>query len=140
MAGKSVVVEATLSIGNSGNEIALSSPAWFTWLQDAFIFQYQGEQATFTARKQPRRGTMYWYAYARQGGVLRCIYIGRTGDLTAERLLDVAQRFVAKVDAQKATITAKIMGNHASKGVTIRTRIIGKVAKVPVCIAALRFE
>jgi hypothetical protein len=111
MSSKNIIVDNTLSFVEGNTKIEVASPAWFAWLHDALVFYYCTEKATFTARKQPRRGTMYWYAYARQKGTLHCVYIGRTEDLTAERLEAVAQRFVMDVDAPVTTVTSDIMGS-----------------------------
>ena len=106
------IVNNTLSI-RDGDQIAVASPAWFTWLDNASIFYYHCDQSTFTARKQPRRGKMYWYAYARQSSVLRCVYIGRSEDLTTECLQAVVERFRIETDSGAASVTANVFGAHS---------------------------
>ncbi|MDQ5853129.1 MAG: hypothetical protein M3380_13885, partial [Chloroflexota bacterium] len=76
--------EARSLIVESGN--------WYAWLADATVFAFASEHGSFTARKERasnRRGTD-WYAYRRQGGQLRKIYLGKTEELTLDRLKTAA--------------------------------------------------
>ena len=74
----------------------LDSPAWFTWLSTATTFYYDGRRGTFTARCERRqRGDLYWTAYRRQRGVLRRVYLGKTTQLTAQRLEEVSLLLLA---------------------------------------------
>ena len=69
--------------------LSVESGNWYAWLADATVFAFASEHGSFTARKERasnRRGTAYWYAYRRQGGQLRKIYLGKTEELTLERL------------------------------------------------------
>ncbi|MEI8306717.1 MAG: hypothetical protein WCF99_06575 [Chloroflexales bacterium] len=85
--------------------IALDSSAWFTWLDHADRFAYTAETASFTARKQSRRGNPYWYAYKRRAGTLRCIYLGRSAELTGERLCAAAGQFELPASVAPLDIT-----------------------------------
>jgi len=46
---------------------------------------------TFTARKEQRPGGWYWYAYRRSQGKLHNVYLGKTEELTLERLNATAE-------------------------------------------------
>src|SRR5579859_7963399 len=69
----------------------VGSPAWFTWLDTATTFYYEGRLGTFTAHRGRRqRGNFYWTAYRRRAGILRRVYLGKADQLTLQRLEDVA--------------------------------------------------
>lgn len=75
--------------------LAVGSAAWYTWLADAtnrsFAFAHIGGK--FTARKEERqRGTAYWIAYRTRAGQLRKTYLGKSEDISLERLIAVARR------------------------------------------------
>ncbi len=74
----------------------LDTPAWFAWL-DAHTtrsFAYpiynapQGYIAAFmtVCKEQRRRGGAYWTAHSHVGRRLRKVYVGRSPELTPERL------------------------------------------------------
>jgi hypothetical protein len=70
----------------------VGSPAWFTWLETASSFYYEGRTGTFTAQCERRqRGGTYWIAYRRRAGVLQRSYLGKGPQLTSLRLADTAQ-------------------------------------------------
>src|SRR5215207_10071185 len=70
--------------------IAVDSPDWFAWLDDhaTHSFSFQGSNGTLTARKEHRTGgdAGYWSAYRKWGGKLCKTYLGKSGNLTLERL------------------------------------------------------
>jgi hypothetical protein len=81
--------------GAQGRTIALGSAAWQGWLGDArtTTFRFVHQLATFTVRKEHgKRGGSYWYAYHRRDGRLHKGYLGRTENLTLQRLDEVATR------------------------------------------------
>jgi LuxR family transcriptional regulator, maltose regulon positive regulatory protein len=70
---------------------AVGSARWFTWLQTASTFYYEGKQGTFTARRETKqRGGSYWVAYRQIDGKLRKSYLGKPEALTADRLASAA--------------------------------------------------
>jgi hypothetical protein len=79
----------------SGGEVLSlvpDSPTWFAWLAELPSFAFHGQAGSFTARQERReRGERYWYAYLHTGQKLRKKYLGRTNDLTTDRLELVAQ-------------------------------------------------
>src|SRR5436853_7280634 len=67
--------------------IAVGSPAWFAWLEQASLFAFRSGAGGFTARREGRaRGGGYWRAYRTVAGSQRRAYLGRAADLTSERL------------------------------------------------------
>ena len=69
----------------------VGSPAWFTWLDSAACFYFQGTHGSFTAHRERRiRGGVYWIAYRRRAGVLHRCHLGKTQHLTPHRLHAVA--------------------------------------------------
>lgn len=69
----------------------VGSPAWFTWLESASSFYYEGRTGTFTAQRERRqRGGTYWIAYRRRAGVLQRSHLGKESQLTILRLDETA--------------------------------------------------
>ena len=69
----------------------VGSPAWFTWLETAISFYFEGRTGTFTAHCEHRqRGGIYWIAYRRHHGRLTRSYLGKSDQLTVERLVNAA--------------------------------------------------
>ena len=63
------------------------SQEWFIWLASIPSFAFLGRAGHFTARRETKqRGESYWVAYQRADGKLWKRYLGRTCDLTAEKL------------------------------------------------------
>ncbi len=72
--------------------IALDSPAWFAWLAGVPSFAFHGQSGSYTARREAvQRGDRYWYAYLRSGQKVTKKYLGKTADLTAARLEQMAR-------------------------------------------------
>ncbi len=72
--------------------IKLGSMAWHTWLDEHSVFLFEIPLLHFTARKEKRSGGWYWYAYRRHQGKLHTAYIGKSEELTFERLKEVADQ------------------------------------------------
>src|SRR5215217_233518 len=86
------VEDATLiDRADAAQTILVGTPAWYAWLGGAASFAFVGASGSFTARKERRRGGAgYWKAYRKRAGVVRSAYLGRTADLTLERLQGAA--------------------------------------------------
>ncbi len=67
--------------------------AWLKQLAAYTSFSFQGREGHLTLLKEarPRGGDGYWYAYRRQGKRTAKKYAGRTADLTAARLEQMAR-------------------------------------------------
>jgi LuxR family maltose regulon positive regulatory protein len=81
--------------------IAVETARWFDWLDSARSFAYRGAAGRFTARQEERSGRRFWYAYRQQDGTLRKSYLGRSAELTTERLDEAARTLaeMARTDA-----------------------------------------
>jgi predicted ATPase/DNA-binding CsgD family transcriptional regulator len=79
--------------GTSTTTISLGTAAWYSWLEQHASFTYETPRITFTARKEQRPGGWYWYAYRRSQGKLHSFYLGKSADLTIQRLDEAAAAF-----------------------------------------------
>jgi DNA-binding CsgD family transcriptional regulator len=77
--------------GNPADSIVLGSAEWFAWLEHHCSFRFETDCTAFTARKEPRPGGWYWYAYRRKHGKLHSSYLGKSEELTLERLSLIAE-------------------------------------------------
>jgi LuxR family maltose regulon positive regulatory protein len=75
--------------------VVVGSPAWFAWLEQASRFAFRDPAGTFTARYEAHGRSAYWRAYRTVGGQQRRAYLGRSADLTPERLRAVAAQLAA---------------------------------------------
>jgi LuxR family maltose regulon positive regulatory protein len=93
------VEEATLvAAPNVADAIAVGTPAWYTWLEQATTFAFVGVRGSFTARKERRGRTgWYWKAYRKRAGLVRSAYLGKSSDLTLDRLGMIAATLAAVV-------------------------------------------
>jgi LuxR family maltose regulon positive regulatory protein len=97
MARTTPLVEHNLLSGHGGPApIAVGSLAWFSWLDQASLFAFRSAAGSFTARREGRaRGGEYWRAYRTLAGRQRRVYLGRSADLTPERLHAAAAQLAA---------------------------------------------
>ena len=66
-------VDETVLVGLAGpaSDIVVGSPAWYAWLEETATFAFTSAQGRFTARKERRGQTgWYWKAYRKQNGIL----------------------------------------------------------------------
>ena len=66
VAGATLVARA-----DDAQAIAVGTPAWYAWLDQASTFAFVGAAGSFTARKERRRAEGYWKAYRKRAGVVR---------------------------------------------------------------------
>ncbi len=98
------IVNDLLTDYAGAESIAVGSPAWFAWLEQSTGFSFRGPTGVFTARREAReRGDGYWRAYRTVDGRQRRAYLGRSADLTPERLRAVAARLGADSPARPAS-------------------------------------
>jgi len=72
--------------GNFGSPICdVGSPEWYSWLNEPenATFRFHGLD-TFTARKEKRRNTYYWYAYLKRNERTVKVYLGDSDVLNWE--------------------------------------------------------
>ncbi len=84
----------------SVGSIPLGSKPWFEWLADQTGFVYQGSTGHFTARSELRRGILYWYGHRRLNGKLTKTYLGKSQELTLERLEQAGAILAGQVPAR----------------------------------------
>jgi len=72
---------------DTAQPITVGTPAWYAWLTQATTFAFVGTSGGFTARKERGgRADGYWRAYRKRAGKVSIAYLGKTADLTLERL------------------------------------------------------
>src|SRR5262249_50092047 len=86
-----VVQGETLTYQRDGQDerLPVGTPAWYAWLSTARAFAFRSALGTFTARKEPasnKRGGGYWRAYRKRNGKLYRVYLGKSEELTRDRL------------------------------------------------------
>jgi len=79
----------------------VGTPQWFDWLREARSFTFAGASGTFTARHEERSGRRFWYAYRQRDGLLRKAYLGRSAEMTLQRL-EAAADVLARADGKRA--------------------------------------
>ncbi len=72
--------------------IQVGSRQWYEWLSEHPRFVFYGTGGHFTARRELRRGNPYWYAYHWRTGKLHKAYLGKSGELTQDRLEQASAR------------------------------------------------
>jgi hypothetical protein len=97
--------------------ILVGSPAWYTWLTGATSFAFVGEYGSFTAHKE-RRGAKreYWKASRHRGGRLYRAYLGKSTELTLDRLNAVAAELASGIVS--AVLTPDVVSLHRTRGTT----------------------
>ena len=86
-----VVQGETLTYWQDGQDhrLPVGTPAWYAWLSTARTFAFGSAMGTFTARKEQasnKRGGWYWRAYRKRNGKLHRVYLGKSEELTRDRL------------------------------------------------------
>ncbi|MFL5802274.1 MAG: hypothetical protein ACJ8CR_11110, partial [Roseiflexaceae bacterium] len=91
---------------NTARVIAVGTQDWYAWLDGATTFAFSDASGGFTARKERRgRGNGYWKAYRKRGGVTRSAYLGKTADLTLERLQAAAATFTEPISPGNTAVS-----------------------------------
>jgi predicted ATPase/DNA-binding CsgD family transcriptional regulator len=90
-----IILDETLTYqqGDSTTQVMVGSARWYAWLETASTFTFRSGVGHFTARKERagnRRGEVYWRAYRKRGGKLHRAYLGKSEELTLERLRAIA--------------------------------------------------
>src|SRR5215216_2028896 len=90
---KSIVQDNFLFAG--ANRIPVGSPSWYEWLSTTKKFSFKSPRGSFVAQCEKRRNKTYWYAYHRAGKLMK-IYLGKTEELTPERLEQASISFTGQ--------------------------------------------
>ena len=86
-----------------GKRLKLSNRSdWLAWLEaeETAVFRYEGDEGSFTARKERRaRGGYYWTAYRKYMNRLHKVYMGRSEVLTPDVLAATAVALQDRITA-----------------------------------------
>jgi predicted ATPase/DNA-binding CsgD family transcriptional regulator len=100
----------TRSVDRREHQLYVGTPDWYTWLEEVSTFAFVNDTGTFTARKEPgQHGGIYWKAYRKRDGKLHHAYLGKSQDITLERLNAVA----AHLCGQGGIREQGLLGNDA---------------------------
>ncbi len=112
MARRTLRVERGALQGLHGqpDAIAVGTPAWYAWLEQATTFAFVGEQGSFTARKErSRQSGWYWKAYRKHQGALHRAYLGKSADLTLDRLTAIASQLAQRATGPPPLVAASVL-------------------------------
>jgi hypothetical protein len=90
------VIGAILYTDTDG--VRLETPAWYDWLAQYTTFYFESPDGMFTARREVRAKGSFWYAFRRVRRKLYKCYLGRSADLTRQRLQQVACQLDERVE------------------------------------------
>jgi class 3 adenylate cyclase len=102
----------TVLIGrdDAASSIAVGGPAWYAWLEDATTFAFTSAQGSFTARKEQRgKSGWYWKAYRKRAGTLHRAYLGKSSDLTRDRLTAIASELAGRATRPAPLESASVL-------------------------------
>jgi non-specific serine/threonine protein kinase len=132
--GTPSVTADRLTFHNRLDSIQIGDDAWRQWLSapQTTSFHFEAEGASFTARRELRRGRAYWYAYRRQGRQLAKAYLGRAEDIDRARLAGAAAQLSGGPSASqtrrktRASLSGAIGATHGSGLPAVPTRLLGR--------------
>lgn len=75
----------------------LPSKAWHGWLSGNSVFYCDIYPRNFTAEKQRRRNSYYWYAFVKWNDRTYSAYIGKDEKVTISRLYEVSHKLNDKL-------------------------------------------
>lgn len=124
---------------NDEASIVVGTPAWFQWLESATAFTFTCATGKFTARKEAKqRGGQYWKAYHTASGTLHRAYLGKTDDLTMDRLINTAATLAAaSVPKEPSTPDLTDPASASASEPTSRINLLAAKLNVPTARAHL---
>jgi IS1 family transposase len=107
----------------SGQCFQVGSSDWWSWVgsdkAESFRFECDYGVKGYRARKEviKSRSGSFWYAYKRVGGKLRKRYLGKSDELTLERLESVAYDLAKSTEHRETEpqLPNKSVGNYSLK-------------------------
>jgi hypothetical protein len=99
--------DKTLST-EEGTLIELDTPAFLNWLESHDSFRFQSGIAGVNSYRARKEKINYWYAIKKVNGKLHKHFIGKSGEVTHSRLLEVADKIMQPPkprDIQPVTVT-----------------------------------
>lgn len=104
--GKFIVTGNSLQAGRSS--IPVGSTEWHAWLSQHGTFTFRGTNGRFTAQSEVRRNKTYWYAYRRRNGKLSKLYLGKSEELSLERMEQVSLALAGQALPGQPDVEARI--------------------------------
>lgn len=101
----------------SGDVVEIESASWFSWLANPSFrsFRFEDGISPYTCRKEKVKGTDgYWYGYQRVDGKVTKRYIGKSDDLSHQKLKEISHRF--QMLPKSALTLPKELGNNKPVG------------------------
>jgi LuxR family transcriptional regulator, maltose regulon positive regulatory protein len=118
--------------------LRVGSPDWVAWLDAAETrsFAFRAAGGRLTARKDARRrGGAYWVAYRKTNGALRNVYLGKSADVTLERLTAAAATLAAPPPSVAAPaadpaplLRTKLYAARPTTALVARPRLVARLA------------
>jgi predicted ATPase/DNA-binding CsgD family transcriptional regulator len=93
----------TYQQGKQVGQLVVGTPDWYAWLSTARSFAFRSAFGTFTAHKEQasnKRGGWYWRAYHKREGTLHRVYLGKSEELTLDRLSAAAVTLAGRVGVE----------------------------------------
>lgn len=75
---------------DSGKQIEADSPEFYDWLQSHSSFKVEAAENSYRARKESYTSNDYWYGVKKVDGKLHKKFIGKSDEVTCDRLKEVA--------------------------------------------------
>jgi len=121
------------------HQLAVGTAAWYSWLQEASLFAFVTESGGFTARKEMKpHGPTYWKAYRKRGGRLYHAYLGKSEQLTLERLNAIAVLLARRAEGKETPsaheFAQEILPESTPHDITVVTR---PASNLPVPLTSL---
>ena len=89
-----------------GNMVEIDSRRWFDWLTENQSFRYESnEHAPYTARKEK---SDYWYGYRKVSGKLHKRYIGKSTEVTQDKLESIAEALNVTPETKTPKVTQSV--------------------------------
>jgi len=89
-----------------GNMIEIDSYRWFDWLAENQSFRYESDKhAPYTARKEK---SDYWYGYRKVSGKLHKRYIGKSVEVTQEKLEAIGEALNVAPEPKTPRVTQSV--------------------------------
>ncbi len=116
---KPVVQNGVLWMGEPDTAVSppipLNSAQWFEWLTEYKQFKFISAAGHFSAQRESRHDSDYWYAYRRRGGTLHKVYLGKSEELTLARLEQAATSLAGHTVLKQLTMPAELPNNFAQR-------------------------
>jgi DNA repair exonuclease SbcCD ATPase subunit len=108
-----------------GNPIQLDTPKWFNWLADREnnSFRFNADDNSYRARKEYNKvqDTHYWYAVKKVNGRLHKKFIGKSEQVTHDRLCEVAKTITVPPKSKQHTTDIDNQSTHTTHTINTPT-------------------